>query len=271
MKKRHELPPFKQLTQFNFDVERIIEEIRNMPAQANTDDLKEKDGYGELVGGKCGCLQKAFGLKFDTIEEAYQWLEDNDVEEADLKGQLPAGRRMAWDFRNYVKQYDDFIKEGDDGKYVVDQSPYKQIAFTAYNPDEENRVYEKKMPKSRLDERHYNKIKDWVKGTYIEEVINSFKGETHRARVAIMEPGCLINPHIDYNTDYSVRYHIPLTTNKDCGFYVVGLDGEKVYQQMKPGEVWFLNQGLRHSAWNKGKTSRSHIIISVNGQEDLDD
>ena len=70
MKKRHELPAFKQLTQFNFDVERIIEEIRNMPAQANTDDLKEKDGYGELVGGKCGCLQKAFGLKFDTIEEA---------------------------------------------------------------------------------------------------------------------------------------------------------------------------------------------------------
>ena len=89
-----------------------------MPAQANTDDLKEKDGYGELVGGKCGCLQKAFGLKFDTIEEAYQFLEDNDVEEADLKGQLPAGRRMAWDFRNYVKQYYDFIEDGDDGKYV---------------------------------------------------------------------------------------------------------------------------------------------------------
>ena len=109
---------------------------------------------------------------------------------------------------------------------------------------------------------------NWVKGTYIEEVINSFKGETHRARVAIMEPGCLIKPHIDYNTDYSVRYHIPLTTNKDCGFFVIK-DGEKIHQQMKPGEVWFLNQGLRHSAWNKGKTSRSHIIISVNGQEDL--
>ena len=40
---------------------------------------------------------------------------------------------------------------------------------------------------------------------------------------------------------------------------------------MEPGTVWFLNQGLRHSAWNKGTTSRSHIIISVNGQEDLDD
>ena len=139
------------------------------------------------------------------------------------------------------------------------------------NPIIQGRWYKiNKKVKKRIKAK-YHKIKDWVKGTYIEEVINSFKGETHRARVAIMEPGCLINPHIDYNTDYSVRYHIPLTTNKDCGFYVVGLDGEKVYQQMKPGEVWFLNQGLRHSAWNKGKTSRSHIIISVNGQEDLDD
>ena len=144
MKKRHDLPAFKKLD-MTIDVERIIEEVRNMPAQANTDDLKEKDGYGELVGGKCGCLQKAFGLKFDTIEEAYEFLQDNDVEEADLKGSLPAGRRMAWDFRNYVKQYHDFIEEGDDGKFQVNQTPYKQIAFTQYNPDEEDRIYEKKM------------------------------------------------------------------------------------------------------------------------------
>ena len=115
MKKRHELPAFKKID-MNIDVERLIEEIRNMPPQANSDDLKEKDGYGELVGGKCDCLQKAFGLKFDTIEEAYEFLQDNDVEEADLKGQLPAGRRMAWDYRNYVKRYENFIEEDDDGK-----------------------------------------------------------------------------------------------------------------------------------------------------------
>jgi hypothetical protein len=40
---------------------------------------------------------------------------------------------------------------------------------------------------------------------------------------------------------------------------------------MEPGSCWFLNQGLRHSAWNKGDTVRSHIIVSVLGQEDLDD
>ena len=74
--------------------------------------------------------------------------------------------------------------------------------------------------------------------------------------------------HIDYNTDYSIRFHIPITTNKDCGFYCL-VNGERVYQTMEPGSCWFLNQGLRHSAWNKGTTARSHIIVSVDGQDDL--
>jgi len=265
MKKRHELPAFKRLN-MHFDVDRLIEEIRNMPTQQ--DDLKEKGCYGVEVGGKAPKLQKAFGLKFDSIEDAYKFLQDNDVEESELRKGL-GNKRMAWDYRNYVKPFDNYIVKGDDDKYHVSGSPYKQIALTEYNPEMENRVYEKKIPKSRLDERHYNKIKYWVRGTYLEEVITSFKSETTRARIAIMDPGAFIAEHIDYNTDYSVRYHIPVTTNNDCGFYCV-VDGQKVYQTMEPGSVWFLNQGLRHSAWNKGKTVRSHIIVSVNGQEDLD-
>ncbi len=265
MKKRHELPAFKKLNK-TFDVDKILEVMRIMPVK---DDLKEKGGYGEIVGGKCSCLQKAFGLKFDTIEEAYQFLQENDVEQSALKEGL-GGKRMAWDFRNYVKPFEKYIEKDDKGKYQVNGSPYKQIALTQYNPEMEDRVYDKKIPKTRLDERHYNKVKDWVKGTYLEEVLTSFKAEFTRARIAVMNPGAFVSEHIDYNTDYSVRYHIPITTNKDCGFYAVK-DGEKVYQTMEPGSVWFLNQGLRHSAWNKGTTSRSHIIISFLTQEDMND
>jgi hypothetical protein len=65
--KRQELPPFKKLP-YTFDVEKILEVVRSMPTVE--DDLKVKDGYGDLVGGKAPVLQKAFGLKFDTIEEA---------------------------------------------------------------------------------------------------------------------------------------------------------------------------------------------------------
>jgi hypothetical protein len=266
MKKRHELPPFKKLD-VQFDVQRMIEEVRNMPTQQ--DDLKEKGCYGVEVGSKAPKLQKAFGLKFNTIEDAYKFLQDNDVEESEFRKGL-GDKRMAWDFRNYVKPFEDYIVKDDDGKYEVSGSPYKQIALTEYNPEMEDRVYEKKIPKTRLDERHYNKVKDWVKGSYLEEVITSFKSETTRARIAIMDPGAFVAEHIDYNTDYSIRFHIPITTNKDCGFYCV-VDGERVYQEMEPGSCWFLNQGLRHSAWNKGDTVRSHIIVSVLGQEDLHD
>ena len=265
MKTRYELPPFLKLN-VTFDVDRIIEEVRNMPNE--TDDLKEKDGYGELVGGKSPKLQKAFGLKFDSIEDAYKFLQDNDVAESEMRIGL-GGKRMAWDFRNYVKPFEEYIVEDGEGRYEVNGSPYKQIALTKYNPDEENRVYDKKIPKSRLDERHYNLIKDWVKGTYLEDILKTFKGEVTRARIAIMAPGAYVAEHIDYNTDYSIRFHIPITTNKDCGFYCIDKDGNKIEQTMEPGSCWFLNQGMRHSAWNKGTTTRSHIIVSVNGQEDL--
>jgi len=273
MLKRDQLPAFKKLP-YTFDVDRINEIVRQMPVQE--DDLKVKEGYGDLVGGKTAKLQKAFGLKFTSIEDAYQFLVNNDVAESELyenDSQITkalGNKRMAWDYRNYVKPYENYIVKDKQGKYEVNGSPYKQIALTEYNPDMEDRVYDKKIPKGRLDERHYNKVKDWVKGTYIEEVLKSFRAEHTRARIAVMDPGAFIGDHIDYNTDYSVRYHIPLTTNEDCGFHVIDRNGIKHQQKMAPGECWFLNQGLKHSAWNKGKTTRAHIIISFLTQEDLD-
>ena len=58
MLKRDQLPAFKKLP-YTFDAERINEIVRQMPVQE--DDLKVKEGYGDLVGGKSSKLQKAFG------------------------------------------------------------------------------------------------------------------------------------------------------------------------------------------------------------------
>lgn len=269
-RKRQELPNFIKLP-YLFDIERIKEELKTI-SKNEPDDLRYKNSYGDLVGGKSEKLQKTFGLKFDTIEDAYEFLQNNDVKESELRKGLPENRRMPWDFRKYVKPFENYIKEDENGKYDITGSPYKQIAMTKFNPEEVDRIYEKKIPKSRLDERHYNQLKDWVKGTYIEEVIKSFKGDVHRVRVAIMDPGAYIGEHIDYNTDYSVRFHIPLTTNDECNFYVKRKGKDPEYCHMPAnGGVWFLNSGWPHSAWNKGKTIRSHIILSVYGQEDIED
>ena len=35
------------------------------------------------------------------------------------------------------------------------------------------------------------------------------------------------------------------------------------------GSCYFFNQGAYHSAFNKGPTVRDHLILAVNGQEDI--
>ena len=37
------------------------------------------------------------------------------------------------------------------------------------------------------------------------------------------------------------------------------------------GSVWFVNVGQQHSAWNFGKTDNIKMIVSINGQDDLND
>ncbi len=169
-----------------------------------------------------------------------------------------------------IKNFDDYIIKTDDGKFEISGTPYKQIAITEYNPEESDREYEVKIPKSRLDERHYNKVREWAKNSIIESVIPQFKGEVHRVRVAIMEPGAWVSEHIDYNCDYSIRIHIPLVTNSDCALSVRRRGEEKEILHMQAdGSAWFINQGFLHSAWNKGATVRKHMILSIYGQEDI--
>ena len=161
------------------------------------------------------------------------------------------------------------------GKYTeyvggIATGGYTQVGMTQFNPDAVDRDYDIKISKKRPDERHYNALRPELEGSYIQEVMNTFKGEATRTRMAIMKPGGVIKPHIDYNTDYSVRYHIPLKTNDQCGFKNTDKQGNSEEIHMGLGECWFLNQGFKHSAWNNGDHERWHLIVSVLSQEDLD-
>ena len=58
----------------------------------------------------------------------------------------------------------------------------------------------------------------------------------------------------DYFSKYG-RYHLVLSTNPDAACEV---DGEECF--MPVGTVWWLENGLPHSFWNRGKTDRIHVI-----------
>ena len=178
----------------------------------------------------------------------------------DLVGSKAPKLENAFSIGKYTEYVDGMVK-GD----------YTQVGMTQYNPDAVNREYNIKISNKRPDERHYNALRPELEGSYIQEVMNTFRGEATRTRIAILKPGAAIKPHIDYNTDYSVRYHIPLKTNNLCGFDNVDKAGNREEIHMGLGECWFLNQGFRHSAWNNGETERWHLIVSVLTQEDLND
>lgn len=249
LKKRNELPSFLKLP-YIFDIDEICKALAAAPE--GFDGLNNPDKYGRLAES-CPYLEKKFGLKFKSIEEAYEYLRESGIKDSSMK----------WDYRNFI--------EYKNGGIHLKNNPYKQMSITEYNPDFDSGNFEVKIPKNRLDERQYNKIKPWAAGTYLEKALSTFKGFVTRARVSRMEPGCVISEHIDYNTDYSIRIHIPLRTNDKCGFYINrGKNHKKDYIKMPvDGHCWFFNQGYRHSAWNRGSSPRDHLILSVVGQDDL--
>ena len=230
------MPNYKELP-YRFDIKEILTLINSR--SEGFDSLSDPEGYGKLVKRQ-PYLARQFGLKPPS-------------EIADNK------------LKSSVKDLcEKFVKEG--GQV----SPYRQLHLTEYNPEFKCTKSDQVIPSQRLDEREYSRPADWIKGTYLEKVFKKFKGRVTRVRCARMEAGTLIKEHIDYCTSYSIRVHIPLITNDSCGFYFVRPGQPKDFLKMPAdGRCWFINQGFRHSAWNKGKTHRDHLILSIMGQEDL--
>lgn len=69
--------------------------------------------------------------------------------------------------------------------------------------------------------------------------------------------GCEVARHTDEGDYFSKygRYHLVLSTNPDAACEV---DQEECF--MPTGTVWWLENGLPHSFWNRGTTDRIHVI-----------
>ena len=174
-----------------------------------------------------------------------------------------------------------FIREDEQGKGASEF--YRQLSLTEYNGQPEDIVpsntsiatYKTSADKSSkhynpiLDERNYTRRKDICTG-YWNTILDTFKAPITRTRFAYLAPNYSIKPHIDYNTTYSIRVHIPIVTNNRSFLCAYDYDGNIIKQHCPAdGSVWFLNTGMRHWAENNGDTGRIHLIISLNGQDDL--
>jgi hypothetical protein len=119
------------------------------------------------------------------------------------------------------------------------------------------------------DERNFTVLKEELKGTYFEEVLSMFKARIARTRISTIKPGEVVQTHVDANSKYVLRAHLPIITNDNAYSHYYDNKGNKIEINMEPGSVYILNPGVSHGAINNGSTERIHLVVGLDGQEDI--
>lgn len=94
---------------------------------------------------------------------------------------------------------------------------------------------------------------------YAREIITQRLGaDPQRCLLARLPGGAVVPPHSDMGPYFqkTIRIHVPVFTHEKVWMYCDG----RVYN-MRPGEVWALNNSAEHAVWNADATlSRTHLI-----------
>lgn len=229
---RRQLPPFVKLS-YQFDIDKILEEYRKMPDINSYDDVD-------------------FGKESETSYKKLLEAKLSYQEDSSLFENLKSGKQLA--LTDYNGDFDKDIKTfGKVGSYKASM------------------IKDSKHYHPMMDERNYTKRRDICTG-YWNEILDTFKAPVTRTRLSCMKSGYSISPHIDYNTTYSIRIHIAVETNEDSFLCARNWDGSihKIHMPAN-GSCYFLNTGITHWAENNGNSPRTHLIVALNGQDDLID
>lgn len=116
-------------------------------------------------------------------------------------------------------------------------------------------LYEKGYTKPIANKEHIIKhVKSFLKD----------KGIFYRGRISVLTPGTNVPKHIDTNTSVSVRLNF---LTQGLQEFFVERRGIVESVIMKPGDVYFINQGWRHWVKNLSDIERITILISCDWGE----
>ncbi len=229
-KKHNEVPPYRRLD-YQFDIDSLRRDLEIFKERQ-----KEWDGLSSDYGGLCRSHTGLPKMFFATEE----------LEKVSCLSEVE------WSKASYAQMS---LTEFDDGFSLKDRTTKSQSHW--------DRRIAKNDPAA--DERWYRRVKESVP-PYLKEVLNTFEG-FHRSRIARLAPHSEIKPHVDYDTTYSLRVHIPIQTNDGCrNFFILNDQREEVHFPAD-GSAWLINPGILHGAYNSGSEFRDHLIISVDSQE----
>jgi hypothetical protein len=233
-KSRKELPLFKRLEQFQFDPEKLRLAYEQYVSQKSWDSL---------------------GNEYASMCETYTKLPSMFFKEEELRD-VDRVCDINWEKASYQQ---------------ISLVDFDETFSLEKRTEKSGTRWDNTIPKNnpKADERFFRKRYDDLP-EYFHEVLDTI-GENivHRTRFAKLAPKSKIKPHIDYNTEYGIRLHIPIITNEKCFFGAKDENGDSEIHFEADGSVYYINPGVLHWAYNDGDTERVHMIISVDSQDIL--
>lgn len=247
LKKRRELPLFCKLD-YTFDIDEILTHFR----EHQFDDFSK---YNDLNPGS-----ELYNNALVYREYLHKWF----LSDSEISKSLDQGVGFYGDSYKQLA-LTDFDKE----KFGhTDVEELKRL-----NNDKTMKISKRVLASSKnyipeADERNYTKRNKNVVGVF-EKILDTFKSPIARVRFAVLMPGFRTATHIDSDTDYTIRIHIPIVTNPGAVFGIIKNNVTKELHLPADGSCWFVNAGFSHYVYNGGTTPRVHLILAVSGQDDL--
>jgi hypothetical protein len=233
-------------------------------------------------------------IRFDIAELQKDFLKLG-LNEYERYNDLNAGSEFysnALAYRKYLRKWfmnDSEVIQSESNGEGLSGSQYRQLALTKFDTSKKSdqfstgleplratsgkQLMQRVDPRSALyvpeaDERNYT-VRTEVAVDSFGKLLDSFQAKVTRSRFAVLMPGFRTATHIDSDTNYTVRIHIPIITNPDAVFGIYR--GKQLTELHLPadGRAWFVNAGYPHYVENRGTEPRVHIIVALDGQEDL--
>ncbi len=103
-----------------------------------------------------------------------------------------------------------------------------------------------------------DKINNFFKNSYVEEVYNSVKKcyNISRCRFMVLDD---VKRGYSYHTDASQRLHVPIVTDDDC----IVLVEDKLHRLDKIGQLYLVDTTKKHAAFNLGWLRRIHLVFDL--------
>lgn len=155
-----------------------------------------------------------------------------------------------------IKKYIQLFMDKDWKDYTFRQDTFDVYKQTEIIPI----VYNEDFDKEILDKGNHHGIFVKILGSIESELLTKHgSGHIVRAILVKLPSKCQIKPHQDHGKSLkeTLRYHLPIVTNKDVIFTVGGES-----KNLKEGLLWEIkNTEKIHSVVNNGQTDRIHLII----------